>query len=177
MVTTASNTKVQQLLQDQQEEAYRRLGWQPRTYRQADLYAWVKEYETQQLNTFAGRAHSTSEYDAAVNVEISRRIERLGEKELLKLPTKYEDPKAYLEVAILIDQLEEGMTRSFGHTLVPRPVFGTLPTGQVEATASRKGWGDEYFVTFNSGLSCSPTHSVQPWRKRFPSVMNRPAGP
>src|SRR6266851_6753975 len=149
---TALPTEIEQELQRRQEQEYRRLAWQMPKYSQADLDAWVRHYRDEMLIRLTGCPGTTAEYDAQVLEELPRRIDRLRANGLLKLPTPYEDPKTYLEMAILVQQIEDGMNRSLGANPVPRPVFGTLPTGEIEASVERFASGAGYLVKFESGL-------------------------
>lgn len=150
--TARAQTRIEALLQARQEEAYRRLGWKVEKHAQSDLDAWLHHVYQDQIAALTGRPYTSPEYDAHVIEEVNRRIGRLGERGLLHLPSPYEDPKTYLEMAIVADQIEEGIVTAFGSPIVPHLLFGSLPTGEIQAHAERMEWGNEYLVTFESGL-------------------------
>lgn len=146
----AQSSAIRQKLAQDQEEAYGRLGWSMPRYRQADLDARVQRHQEENISQLTGRPGTTAEYDARVMEEILSRVQTMRAKGLLQLPTGYEDPQTYLELAILTDQIETGIQRTFGKDLIPRPVFGTLPTGEVDASVRQESGG--YLVAFDSGL-------------------------
>lgn len=145
-----STRDIQQYLERQQEMSYKNLGWTMPTYSQADLDAQIRRLQEENLVESIGQPETTAEYDARVMEEVLGRVQTMRAKGLLQLPTRYEDPRMYLELAILVYQIETGNQRVFGKDLVPRPVFGTLPTGEVNASVKRQSGG--YLVAFDSGL-------------------------
>jgi len=82
----------------------------------------------------------------------------------VKLPTKYENPGFYIVMKDLVRDLEKGMKSirfSKGETElklneifpnVSKPLFGTMPTGNVNALSRYFDQSDEYLVIFDDEL-------------------------
>jgi hypothetical protein len=91
--------------------------------------------------------------DAPANeIEHWSRLKVLEMEGLLKEspPTKFEDIPTYLNILFVAQRLEEGTRNSADHVVLKRPIFGTLPSGPVNAQTVFRG--SEYFVAFSSGL-------------------------
>lgn len=110
----------------------------------------IKEAEEMAANTgFWEKAAAAFGVTPEALAEMQR--ERYAEAKKL-CPTRFEDPGLY---SLLIDMAKslEDTAHEVGWELLPeRPVFGTLPLGQVNAMAIRVPDSDEHLIVFQVGL-------------------------
>ncbi|MDA0184315.1 hypothetical protein OJ997_28680 [Solirubrobacter phytolaccae] len=66
-------------------------------------------------------------------------------------PSRYEDPLTHMLMVRLADDLEK-TAGTLGYELPPRPVFGTLPLGQLNASAIAVPDSSEHLIVFQKGL-------------------------
>src|SRR5262249_5862055 len=130
--------------------AFRALGLSPRTYTQTDLESYLAQFKQIQKRTGEALPGATPQSVAASETRVQRTIDNLRARGLLTLPTPYEEPQTYLEMAITLNELEEGMIRVFGRPLAPRPIFGTLPSAHIQASV--EPINGEYLLIFETGL-------------------------
>jgi hypothetical protein len=71
----------------------------------------------------------------------------------LKPPTPYESPALFYVLAQMVHSIRQAVSADdLRHILPPPLIFGTLPTGQVNARAVLMPGADYYLVLFESGL-------------------------
>jgi hypothetical protein len=153
-------------LEERQERAFRALGVNPRIYTQGDLDAYVIELKQAQARIAAEVPGSNSQTIAASHAKVERNLASLRARGLLTLPTRYENPKTYLDMALVLNELEDGMVRVFQRPLAPRPIFGSLPRAAIQASV--EPIDGEYLVTFEAGLLTYASQACQVIARAIP---------
>jgi hypothetical protein len=78
-------------------------------------------------------------------------VETMEKQWQLNLPTQYESPFNYAILRALVEQIEAA-ARDFSYILPARPVFGSLPSDQINARAIAVPSSEEYLVVFEQEL-------------------------
>ena len=94
----------------------------------------------------------------------------------LKLPTPYESPPLFYVLAEMVRSIRLAVSADdLRHILPPPLIFGTLPTGQVNAQAVLTPGSDYYLVLFESGLFDDPSPFLDVRLEAPPHVLRRGA--
>jgi hypothetical protein len=70
----------------------------------------------------------------------------------MEMPTIYENPVAYSIMTGIAADIEKSAERIFGWKYENRPTMGTLPLGQVNASAIHVPFTDQYIIVFQENL-------------------------
>jgi hypothetical protein len=149
-------------LEERQRTLYTQLGWRPKHYSRDELEK-INQLENEQLlatlATFPGITKSDIDH---FRTRLAERNKALGE---IRLPTPYEDPFSYQVIRIAATQIDAAV-KEFQKAdsslpdkalTVPEIVFGTLPTGEVDASTELVNPRDDqsqhvYLVIFETGF-------------------------
>lgn len=130
------------ILEEFQEQHYQNLGLSPPGPQ--DLGLLIKEHVQRWASLNLGTdAREKETYQR-------RKVEEI--EALLKEspPTRYDDLATYLNILSLARHLEDSAQQSADALVLKRPIFGTVPSGAVNALLLPGG--TEYIVVFPSGL-------------------------
>jgi hypothetical protein len=136
-------------LEDLQENAYRKLGI-PLDEIKARKKAFLEAHERAPLMMFSVEdMFSLKPEEAAWWYGVGKSANSLFGK--VNTPTPYELPGTYWLMSSLAEDIERLQPKSPQKEL-PRPVFGTLPTGKVNARAILVPTSNEYLLVFESEI-------------------------
>ncbi len=134
-----------QFLETLQRRVYQGLGITPTNYRSAEIRAFHEKFCRQAYDAWGGQhpGESFEDFRKMLMTEFDQSLDQT--------PTPYQDPNWYSLLINLTTEVEK-VLQDRTLTLEHLPLFGTLPTGQVNAMAVAVPASQYYLVLFEDGL-------------------------
>jgi hypothetical protein len=156
-------TRTLQYLELLQKQVYESLGQEPRGFDKTKISAWIDEMLAA---SFPDDALSQADRKARKAAMLAQ-----AEREAASLPTRYEDWADYGMLRQYVEALREA-GNAMRWPLPPSPIYGSLPTGRVNAITVRVPRSADHLVLFESHLFFFTMLLCKAVLRAFP-----PAGP
>jgi hypothetical protein len=127
---------------------------------------WHERQDSEEVAAFLATAAGAMGWNES---QVRQVFEARFAQAMEERPSRYEDPWLFSllsEMATEIESVAEGL----GMTLPQRPVFGTLPLGQLNAMAVRVPNTEEYLIAFQYGMFGFMNLASKAFAAALPSV-------